>query len=99
MEKQKLQPFTIISSPDDKFNVWIQRSMSDGRIVCTCGFSLKGRMAFVDAIDKLPYISVEESNSIDEDMSHIILRVEDNKNAVRLIEALPELMEQYLINV
>ena len=54
-------------------------------------------MAFVDAIDKLPYISVEESNSIDEYMSHIILRVEDNKNAVRLIEDLPELMEQYLI--
>lgn len=99
MEKQKLQPFTAISSPDDKFKVWIQRPMFDGRIVCTCGFSLKGRMAFVDAIDKLPYISVEESNSIDEDMSHIILRVEDNKNAVRLIEALPELMEQYLINV
>ena len=52
----------------------------------------------MDAIDKLPYVSVEESNSIDEDMSHIILRIEDNKNAVRLIEDLPELME-HLINV
>jgi hypothetical protein len=99
MEKQKLQPFTIISSPDDKFKVWIRRPVSDGRIVCTCGFSLEGRMAFVDAINKLPYTSVETSNNIDEDMSHIILRVEDNKNAVRLIEDLPELMEQYLINV
>lgn len=98
MKNPELQPFTIISSPDDKFKVWIQRPMC-GKTVCTCGFSLKGRMAFVDAIDKLPYISVEESNSIDEYMSHIILRVEDNKNAVRLIEDLPELMEQYLINV
>ncbi len=98
MEKQKLPPFTVISSPDDKFKIWIQRPVSDGRIVCTCGFSLKGRMAFVDAIDKLPYISVEEYNSIDEDMSHIILRVEETKNAVRLIEDLPELMEQHLIN-
>lgn len=99
MEKLKLQPFTVISSPDDKFKIWVQRPMYNGRIACTCGFSLKGRMAFVDAIDKLPYVSVEESNSIDEDMSHIILRIEDNKNAVRLVEDLPELMEQYLINV
>ena len=33
MEKQKLQPFTIISSPDDKFKVWIRRPVSDGRNV------------------------------------------------------------------
>ena len=99
MEKLKLQPFTVISSPDDKFKIWVQRPMYDGRIVCTCGFSLKGRMAFVDAIDKLSYISVEETNNIDEDMSYIMLRIECNKNALRLIEDLPELMEQYLINV
>lgn len=96
MENQKLQPFTVITSPDDKFKVWIQRPLYDGRIVCTCGFSLKGRMQFVDAIDKLPYVSVEEINSIDEDMSHVMLRVEDNKNAVRLLEDLPELMAQYV---
>lgn len=98
MEKLKLQPFTVISSPDDKFKIWVQRPMYNGRIACTCGFSLNGRMAFIDAIDKLSYISVEETNNIDEDMSHIILRIESNKNTPRLIEDLPELMEQYLIN-
>lgn len=97
MEKEKLQPFTIISSPGDKFKIWIQRPIL-GRIVCTCGFSLKGRMPFVDALDKLGYVTVEETNNIDEDMSHIILRAEYNKYAVRLIEDMPELIEQYLIN-
>lgn len=98
MEQQKLQPFTVISSPDDKFKIWVQRPMSNGRIVCTCGFSLKRRMAFVDAIDKLLYVSVEETKNIDEDMSHIMLHVESNKSTVRLIEDLPELMEQHLKN-
>lgn len=98
MEKQKLQPFTVISSPDDRFKIWVQRPMPNGRIVCTCSFSLKERMAFVDAIDKLSYVLVEEINNIDEDMSHIMLRIEYDKSTVRLIEDLPELMEQYLNN-
>lgn len=97
MENEKLQPFTIISSPEDKFKIWIQRPIF-GRIVCTCGFSLKGRMPFVGALDKLGYVTVEETNNIDEDMSHIILRTEYNKNAVRLIEDMPGLIDQYLIH-
>lgn len=97
MEEKRLQPFTVISSPDDKFKIWVQRPTYNGRIVCTCGFSLKGRMPFVDAIDRLPYVSVEEVNNVDEDMSHLILRMENNSNDVLLIEDIQELMEQYIV--
>ena len=97
MEENNLQPFTIISSPDNKFKIWVQRPTYIGRVVCTCGFSLNDRIPFVDAIDKLSYVLVEETGTIDEDMAYIVLRVEHSKSVVRLIEDLPELMEQYLV--
>lgn len=98
METKKLLPFTVITSPDDIFKIWIQQPNYTGRIVCTCGFSLQKRMSFVDAINQLGYISVESVSIVDENMSHLELRMDKNGYLHRLIEDLPELMDKYLIS-
>lgn len=89
-----------ISTPDGQFRIWVSRPTNAGRMICTCGFALKEHLPLVDAIDALDYLQVDEVRQIDEDLSNLIIYCKEKPTECmeRLVEVLPELMEQYLVN-
>ena len=92
--------YASISTPDGKFRIWLNRPTASGKIICSCGFALKQKLPFVDAISALGYVQADEVQQIDQDYSTLILYCVQSSNGVfeRLIEDIPELMEQYLIS-
>lgn len=93
--------YASISTPDGKFRIWVPRPTSAGRMNCTCGFALKKHLPFVDAMDALDYIQVEEVRQIDEDFSYMVISCLEKPHEcmLKLIDDFPSLMEQYLVNV
>ncbi|TCO88123.1 hypothetical protein EV202_1276 [Bacteroides heparinolyticus] len=94
---KEVRNYTSIASPDGKEKIWISRPTRVGQLQCTCSFSLKGNLTFVDAIDALEYLSVEKVGQIDEEFSFFIVRpnIDPRKCALRLIDDLPELMNEH----
>lgn len=90
--------YASISTPDGKYRVWIPRPTSAGRVVCSCGFALKSHLPFVDAIDALDYLQVDEVRQIDQDLSNLIISCLDKPHEcmLRMVEDIPKLMEEYL---
>lgn len=90
--------YVSISTNDGHNRIWIPRPNKAGVMHCNCGFGLRGHMPFVDAIDKLDYVHVEEVRQLDEDFSCIILVCDgDHKGCLaRLMEDIPTLMEAHL---
>lgn len=97
--RQPNRGYASISTPDGKFRMWVNRPTASGCIVCSCGFSLKQKLSFADAITALGYVRVDEVREIDQDYSTLILCCVHSSNGVfeQLIEDIPELMEQYLV--
>lgn len=91
--------YASISTPDGKFRMWLNKPTASGKIICSCGFSLKQKLPFVDAINTLGYVQADKVRLIDEDYSTLILICVQSSDGVfeRLIEDIPELMEQYLV--
>lgn len=91
--------FSSISTPDGKFRMWIPRPTASGRVICNCGFALKSHLSFVDAIDALDYLQVDEVRQIDQDLSSLTISLLDapHECMLKMIEDIPELMEQYLV--
>lgn len=96
-----LRGYASISTPDGTWHIWLSRPTKSGEIICSCGFSLQSKMPFVDAISNLGYVSADEVQIIDRDYSVIILRCIQAPEGVyeKLMDDIPELMEQYLVNV
>ena len=57
--------FSSISTPDGQFRMWIPRPTASGKAICNCGFALKSHLPFVDAVDALDYLQVDEVRQID----------------------------------
>lgn len=97
---QSNRGYASISTPDGRFRMWLNRPTASGKIICSCGFALKQKLPFVDAINKLGYVQADEVREIDMDYSTLILCCVQSPNGVfeRLIEDIPELMDQYLIS-
>lgn len=92
--------YTSISTPDGKWRVWINRLNKSGQFAIACGFSIGDKLQFVDAIDALEYVQVEEVCHLDDDLSDLIIdcTIENHGEVfLRLIEDLPELMDKYLV--
>ena len=91
--------FSSISTPDGKFRMWIPRPTVSGRVICNCGFALKSHLPFVDAIDALDYLQVDEVRQIDQDLSSLTISLLDapHECMLKMIEDIPELMDQYLV--
>lgn len=100
MNDVKTRGFASISTPDGRFRIWVPRPTNSGRMTCNVGFPLKEHLDFVDAIDGLEYLQVDEVRQIDKDLSTMVLWCKQSPTACmeRLLEDLPELMEQYLVN-
>lgn len=92
--------FASISTDDGRYRIWIPRPTTAGTMYCTCGFGLRGHMPFVDAIDRLPYLQVQEVNQIDEDFSAIVIRCTETPYRTcmeRMLDDLPRLMDEELV--
>lgn len=91
--------FASISTLDGQFRMWIPRPTASGKVICNCGFALKNHLPFVDAIDALDYLQVDEVRQIDQDLSSLIITILDTPHEcmLKMIEDLPGLMEQYLV--
>lgn len=96
--EQPNRGYASISTPDGKFRLWLNRPTSAGKIICSCGFALKQKLPFVDAIDALGYVRVDEVRQIDGDYSTLALHCVQSPKGVfeRLLDDIPELMEQCL---
>lgn len=91
--------FVSISTPDGRYRLWIPRPSMAGIMHCNCGFGLQSHRPFVDAIDRLEYVSVEAVEQLDEDFSTLVIqcKTQPYRDVLpRLLEDLPELMEEHL---
>lgn len=90
--------FATITTPDGRNRIWIYRPTESGFIDIACSFDLNGRFGFVDAIDHLEYVRVEEARIIDEDYSTLMLSCQQVPMGCleRLMEDLPKVMEEWL---
>ena len=90
--------YVSIKSQDGRNRIWIPRPDKNGIMHCTCGFGLKSHMPFVDAIDQLDYVHVEDVKQIDQDICCIILVCDgDHKGCLaKLMEDIPNIMEEHL---
>ena len=81
--------FSSISTPDGQFRMWIPRPTASGRVICNCGFALKSHLPFVVAV-----------RQIDQDFSILAISFLNapHECMLKMIEDIPELMEQYLVN-
>lgn len=102
MEKQMNQRgYASISTPDGKWRIWLHLPTASGRVTINCGFSLKKEISFVDAIDQLKYVQVDEVRQIDDDLSVLLLSctiADYGEVSLKLLKDLPGLMERYLVN-
>lgn len=98
INKTPTRGYASISTADGRYRLWIPRPTAAGTMHCTCGFGLRSHLPFVDAIDRLDYVHVEEVRQIDQDFSTIILQCDgDHKGCLtRLMEDIPNIMEEYL---
>lgn len=99
MEKEKNKGFASVSTPDGKYRIWMPRPTGSGTMTCACSFGLQHRLPLVDAIDRLPYVRVDEVREIDEDYSTLVLTCQTTPYSAcleRLMEDLPNLMEEHL---
>lgn len=89
--------FATISTPDGRQRIWIYRPQ-EIFIDIACSFTLNGRMGFVDAIDRLKYVRVEEARMFDDNYSTLMLSCQQNPGDCleQLMEDLPKLMEDWL---
>ena len=90
--------FASISTPDGRYRLWIPRPTPSGTMYCNCGFGLRSHLPFVDAIDRLDYVHVEEVRQMDQDFSCIVIQCEgEHKGCLeRLLEDIPNIMEEHL---
>lgn len=90
--------YASISTNDGRNRIWIPRPDKAGVMRCNCGFGLMSHLPFVDAIDQLDYVHVEEVRQIDEDFSCIVLQCDgEHKGCLaRLMGDIPALMEEHL---
>lgn len=95
---ERLPRVATISTPDGRRRLWLPRPMATGRIHAACNFALAGHMDFVDSIDTLGYVRVEGAETYDEDYSSLTLSCLQAPEGCleRLMEDLPELMEEWL---
>ena len=89
--------YATVSSKDGQRRIWIPRPGKDNTLCCTCSFGMKNHLPFADAIGRLGYARVEAVEQMDEELSAIRIRLTGGKGSLpRLLEDLPELMEEYL---
>ena len=90
--------FATISSPDGRDRIWIYRPTDSGFIDIACSFGLNGQFGFVDAIDHLEYVRVEEARIHDENYSTMMLSCQQVPMDCleRRMEDLPKVMEEWL---
>lgn len=95
---QQGRGFATISSADGRLRIWVQRPTPDGSIHLSCNFALAGHYDFVDAVDKLDYVSVYSVLTYDDDYSSMVMTCGQAPEGClkRLLEDLPELMEEWL---
>lgn len=99
MENNVSKGFASVSTPDGKYRIWMPRPTGSGTMACACSFGLQHRLPLVDAIDRLPYVRVDEVREIDEDYSTLVLTCQTTPYSAcleRLMEDLPNLMEEHL---
>ncbi len=90
--------YASISTNDGQYRIWIPRPDKAGVMCCNCGFGLRSYLPFVDAIDQLDYVHVEEVKQLDKDFSAIVVQCDGDRNGCleRLMEDIPRLMEEHL---
>lgn len=100
METNDLQSrgFATISTSDGRLRIWVQRPTPEGSIHLSCNFALAGHYDFVDAVDKLDYVTVYSALTYDNDYSSMVINCGQAPEGCleRLLEDLPELMEERL---
>ena len=98
INKTPTRGYDSISTNDGRYRLWIPRPTAAGTMHCTCGFGLRSHLPFVDAIDRLDYVHVEEVKQLDQDFSTIVLQCDTDHSGclARLMEDIPNLMEEYL---
>ncbi len=90
--------FATIYTPDGRQRIWLHRPTPEGSIHASCNFALAGHYDFVDAVDTLGYVRVEQATTYDKDYSSLTLTclLAPEGCLERLMEDLPEKMEEYL---
>lgn len=93
---EKNKPFTVISSENNQFKFWIPKPDEKGRLYCTMSFNAMKYLPFIDALKNLPYVKVNQVNTIDDDMSNVDITLTEEHSLGRLIDDVPELIFGYV---
>ena len=97
-ERSKSKRSATITAPDGKkFHPYLPISRG-GIAYLSCSFGLDSRMNFVDGVDALEYVTVNQVTTYDEDYAVLRLQYDsDHKGCLeRLMEDIPPLMEAHL---
>lgn len=97
METKTLRPYLKISSPDDKYFVWVKRPDVNQRSYMLFNFG-EHKAKFADMLDKLGYMNVEEVKRLDEMEADIFLIIfafdtYGHENYRNLAEDIPNIMD------
>lgn len=97
-ERSKSKRSATITAPDGKNFIRIFLYPAEGIAYLSCSFGLDSRMNFVDGVDALEYVTVNQVTTYDEDYAVLRLQYDsDHKGCLeRLMEDIPTLMEAHL---
>lgn len=90
------KPFTVVSSKDNDIRFWIPSKCKDEIIVCAASFNALNYTAFVDSLDKLPYLQVQSVSVVDDSLSYIDISLTENDCLTTFVEDVPELLYTYV---
>ena len=90
------KPTATITAPDGKNFIRIYLYPDAGIAYLSCSFGLSGHIPFVDAIDRLDYVHVEEVKTYDNDYATARLLCSGDHCLARLMEDIPNIMEEHL---
>lgn len=96
MKTNSNKPFTVISSEDNRFKFWVPKPDQEGRLYCTMSFNAMKYLPFIDALNNLPYVTVNNVNAIDDDLSNADISLTGEHSLSQFIEDVPELIYSYV---
>lgn len=87
--------FSTIESANGSIKCWVGKPDNEGKLCLTFSFNHEEYTAFTEALDRIPFLEIENKGT-HVAISYVIVRLTERNSLSKLIEILPELIYTHI---